>query len=131
MDNLSLAISTRSISLLDMYQQEEIETFVDMVNRTQYTFPSKHFNLSIVDARYILRNHDEILFQLESFSTLYQAPSNYKNENMNSRNELAKIAYKRAATFMQYIKNITRMVDDLETFYANNWQVTKYTEYTK
>lgn len=136
-DELTLAISNRSLSLLRPDQQGDIEELIDAINNAHFNMPAKHYNLSMIDARWALKYRDMVYNELRLTSDMYQALNSmyrlgdgqHYNENMKTRQELAKIQ-SRAGTFMQYIKNIKELNDRLiNVKYGNDWQIVRYAEY--
>lgn len=135
-DKLSLYMSNATGEALarnfGTYALEEVRTLIDTINRANYNFPGRTFNLSYIDATVAYNSTGNIIDAFEVQNSLWATLGDQHGSGLPDSDIMQDKLYKEyilpfIKNFGSYYKAIQRLNDFLISWYAS-YQIVYYNE---
>ena len=128
-EQLSLSASDRLLMYLSRSVADSLILYMDDINKAHYSFPGKHFNLSISDAYYLVNNINDIMDTLNAQSFFWNMPD--QEIGKNARPDMGKRVYVEqilpfSQRFIYYIESLQNLTSLFEDEYGLSFQIVYY-----
>jgi len=128
-EQLSLSASDNLLMHLPRATAEAITLYIDDINKANYPFPGKHYNLSISDAYYIYNNINDIMDTFQDMSIYWTMPD--MEVGVNARPDMGKRVFTDeilpfAQRFIYYVESMQSLSQLFSDDYGVSFQIVYY-----